>query len=353
MKRQQPSSSAAEDSEQKKAKSSHQSSSIPLDSRKEYLDEDRHEGSFPLEEVQAMEEYSRRMTQPPSTKRKYALAVAYCGTNYHGLQVNPGAITVEAILERALLLCGAIQECNYGHLQKISWTRAARTDKGVHAVGQCCSMKLEFPEAQSELFLEQLNSFLPADIRVLAVTRTTKSFNARIHCSHRRYEYLLPSYLLMPEEAVADLFRAHSTAAERHRALSEFRMPDETLTRLRAVLQLYQGTHYYHNFTSDKGKGSGATAEAESGGKGKMKGDPTMMRYMMSLAVEPCEVSSEPQEAAGVGLRAEWLKITILGQSFLLNQVCSVLGAPSLSVVYLPLSLSLSLPLSLSPRSSD
>jgi tRNA pseudouridine(38-40) synthase len=322
MKRQQ-SSSSTEDSEQKKAKSSHLPSSLPLDTRKEYDDEDRHEGSFPLEEVQAMEEYSRRISQPPSTKRKYALAIAYCGTNYHGLQVNPGAITIEAILERALLLCGAIQESNYGHLQKISWTRAARTDKGVHAVGQCCSMKLEFPESQTDLFLEQLNSFLPEDIRVLAVTRTTKSFNARIHCSHRRYEYLLPSYLLMPEGGVADLFRSHATPSERHRALSEFRMPEETLTRLRTVLQLYQGTHYYHNFTSDKGKGGAGGGEAVAGDKqkGKMKGDPTMMRYMMSLAVDPCDVSCEPVEGAGEGTRAEWLKITILGQSFLLNQV--------------------------------
>ena len=60
-------------------------------------------------------------------------------------------------------------------------------------------MKLEFPESQSSLFLEQLNSFLPNDIQVLGITRTTKSFKARTHCSHRRYEYILPSYMLMSE----------------------------------------------------------------------------------------------------------------------------------------------------------
>jgi len=41
--------------------------------------------------------------------------------------VNPDAETVEKELERAFFLSGAIQESNFGHLQKVQWTRAART----------------------------------------------------------------------------------------------------------------------------------------------------------------------------------------------------------------------------------
>jgi tRNA pseudouridine38-40 synthase len=321
-----------ETNEHKKLKSSHGSSNqrSPGDHRKEYQDDDRHEGSFPLEDVKKMEEYSRRITQPPATKRKYALAVAYCGSNYSGLQVNPGAVTIEAILERSLLFCGGIKECNYGHLQKLSWTRAARTDKGVHAVGQCCSMKLEFPETETnELFLEQLNSFLPNDIRALAVTRTTKSFNARTHCSHRRYEYLLPSYLLTPEDSVANLFSNCSSNSERYSQLVGFRMTDDLLTRFRAVLQLYLGTHYFHNFTSDKGKTSAAP---EAGKKAKI--DPTLMRYMMEITAQPCEVSSrqDSSEEKDAAPGVEWLKVTILGQSFLLNQVPPPPPSPKLII---------------------
>ena len=44
-------------------------------------------------------------------------------------QVNPDAETIEKELERAFFLCGAIQESNFGFLQKVQWTRSARTGK--------------------------------------------------------------------------------------------------------------------------------------------------------------------------------------------------------------------------------
>lgn len=288
----------------------------PIDNRRDY-GEDIHEGSFPLEEVKAMKEYERRIEQPPSTKRKYALAIGYCGTNYHGLQVNPGAITIESILERGLFLCGGIKEHNYGHLQKVSWTRAARTDRGVHAVAQCCSMKLEFPESQSSLFLEQLNSFLPNDIQALAITRTTKSFNARTHCSHRRYEYLLPSYMLMPEteynQILKNLNLDSPSQSEIHNQLINYKTSNEQIERLRYSMKIYEGTHLYHNFTSEKIK---STEEK--------KNDNTMMRYMMSIDVNKCDFNYNEESENNSNQESnqgEWIKITILGQSFLLNQV--------------------------------
>jgi hypothetical protein len=37
---------------------------------------------------------------------------------------------------------GAISDSNFGKLQKIAWTRCARTDKGVHAAGNVISAKV-------------------------------------------------------------------------------------------------------------------------------------------------------------------------------------------------------------------
>ena len=315
-----------------------------FDNRRDF-GEDIHEGSFPLEEVKEMEAYKRRIEQPPSSKRKFALAIGYCGTNYHGLQVNPGAVTIESILERALFLCGGIKEHNYGHLQKISWTRAARTDRGVHAVAQCCSMKLEFPEAQSSEFIDQINSFLPNDIQVLGITRTTKSFNARTHCSHRRYEYLLPSYMLMPEgeynQIINPLLSSSSSSSSSnsdsgYNQLTKYQTTNEQIERLKYSMKIYEGTHLYHNFTSEKVKPSE-----------EKKNDNTMMRYMMSIDVTRCEFDSvnnnesknpnnqtttttisnsdnnnnDNNVSHKIDHPREWIKITILGQSFLLNQV--------------------------------
>ena len=75
-------------------------------------------------------------------RTQVALLLAYCGTRYQGLQKNPGAVTVEETLEAAIHRAGGITDDNVGTLQKVSWSRAGRTDKGVHAVGQIIGAKL-------------------------------------------------------------------------------------------------------------------------------------------------------------------------------------------------------------------
>lgn len=58
------------------------------------------------------------------------------------LHRNPGARTIEAEVENALFSAGAISAQNFGNLAKIGWSRAARTDKGVHAAAQIVACKL-------------------------------------------------------------------------------------------------------------------------------------------------------------------------------------------------------------------
>ena len=146
---------------------------VPRDNRDQFS---VHLGSFKLEDVMKSPDWERRITQPEnSPKRKYALCIGYIGTRYQGLQINPGAKTVEAVLEKALFLAGAIHEKNFGNIQKVQWSRTARTDKGVHAISQCCSMKLSIPLGQEDEFRHVVNTFLPADIVVHHVQKVTKS----------------------------------------------------------------------------------------------------------------------------------------------------------------------------------
>ena len=90
-------------------------------------DQERHKGSHDLDTIKASDEYQNRVVQDGAVKKKYALCFGYLGTQYQGLQINPDAATVEAELEKALLLTGAIQEPNFGYMHKVNWTRAART----------------------------------------------------------------------------------------------------------------------------------------------------------------------------------------------------------------------------------
>lgn len=43
--------------------------------------------------------------------------------------------TIEQVLEAAMHKAGLISDQNFGSFSKIRWTRASRTDKGVHSLG--------------------------------------------------------------------------------------------------------------------------------------------------------------------------------------------------------------------------
>ncbi|KAJ7534206.1 hypothetical protein O6H91_13G083800 [Diphasiastrum complanatum] len=132
---------------------------------------------------------------PRYKKRKIALFVAYCGVGYQGMQRNPGAVTIEGDLEEALFKAGAIAESNFGDPWKVEWMRAARTDKGVSAVGQVVSGRFFIDPAG---FVERVNSHLPRQIHVLGYKRVTNTFNAKNLCDRRRYEYVLPVFTFDP-----------------------------------------------------------------------------------------------------------------------------------------------------------
>ncbi len=76
--------------------------------------------------------------------------------------------------------------------------RAARTDKGVSAVGQLVSLKMVVGHTNYDV-IENINKHLPAQIRVLGYTKTTAGFDARKHCDKRRYEYVLPAWAFDPD----------------------------------------------------------------------------------------------------------------------------------------------------------
>uniref|UniRef100_A0A7S0DBR4 tRNA pseudouridine synthase n=2 Tax=Amorphochlora amoebiformis TaxID=1561963 RepID=A0A7S0DBR4_9EUKA len=87
---------------------------------------------------------------------------------------------------------------NHKHLQKIQWSRAARTDKGVSALCQICAMRLVLGDEST--LVDRINQNLPGDIRIYKYFRVTKSFNAKLQCSSRTYEYIVPAYGLQPIE---------------------------------------------------------------------------------------------------------------------------------------------------------
>ena len=203
------------------------------------------------------------------TKRNVALWFGYVGTEYRGSQVNlavPAAggqapestaitsppsdhngtdavarmralatDTVEAQLGRAFYHDGTVSDANAFDWNKMHWSRASRTDKGVHAAANVMSAKLLLDHETdltsmnelSDAWLQRLNEQLPPSIRILGGRRASKHFRARHCCSMREYEYLIPRWVLAGNE---DLFLE--------------------------VLRLFEGTHRFHNFSGRERKRS-------------------------------------------------------------------------------------------------
>ncbi len=113
-------------------------------------------------------------------KRRYALRLAYQGQAFRGFQRQPGLPTVQEALARALASLGIRSRLD----------AAARTDAGVHAVGQVVGFS-----ARADLDLEALraavNRETPPDLLCLEARRAEASFHARASAASRRYVYLV------------------------------------------------------------------------------------------------------------------------------------------------------------------
>ncbi|KAG8926627.1 tRNA pseudouridine synthase 1 [Tulasnella sp. 417] len=260
-------------------------------------------------------------------KRKVAMLLSFCGTGCSGMQFqHTGERTIEGLLFEAFVKAGAISKDNSDHPAKVDLQRAARTDAGVHAAGNVVSFKMimeppipnpdlvpsdrnptgsnellpapmeesstnlqpiepgpQQPPAAPEQVVSYINSFLPPQIRVWSFMRTRNTFNCRKECDSRRYEYLFPSWMLLPPKPGSGLFKQLEEARKEaglssnpvhsiwERSVNEpaaasdderqqivtadlqrkrlWRVDEATLERFRSVLKEFQGTHCFHNYT--------------------------------------------------------------------------------------------------------
>lgn len=299
-------------------------------------------------------------------KRKVACMIGYCGTGYHGMQINPPHKTIEGDLFDAFCKAGAISKDNADDPKKSSFIRAARTDKGVHAGGNVVSLKLIIEDPD---IVSKINSHLPETIRMWGFSRTNKSFECRKMCGSRIYEYMIPSYSFLPPKKSSALWERIVQAAEEKgesvpedkegdefwanvskelkeagieedqikevdkeeeveahekpsegRVISEtekkiktienkcrraYRIAPERLDKIRKAFEVYHGQHNFHNFTV-----------------GKPFNDPSANRFMKTLTV------SDPKTINGT----EWLSIKIHGQSFMLHQIRKMVAMAALVV---------------------
>ncbi|WP_343634311.1 tRNA pseudouridine(38-40) synthase TruA [Fluviicola sp.] len=113
---------------------------------------------------------------------RYALELAYRGTNYHGWQIQPNASSVQEELEKRLSqLMGN---------NPVSVVGCGRTDTGVHASYYVLHADLH-KEVDTAQLVYKLNKMLPDDIAIFSAQKVSEAFHARFSATSRTYRYFI------------------------------------------------------------------------------------------------------------------------------------------------------------------
>ena len=110
---------------------------------------------------------------------RYFIQLAYNGTQYHGWQTQPNAISVQETLSKAVSVILNTKMILMG---------AGRTDTGVHAKEMYAHFDFENP-INSPSLIHKLNSYLPKDIVVYDIIHVQNEAHARFDAKKRTYEY--------------------------------------------------------------------------------------------------------------------------------------------------------------------
>nr|WP_262909297.1 tRNA pseudouridine(38-40) synthase TruA [Mucilaginibacter roseus] len=112
--------------------------------------------------------------------------MAYDGTRYHGWQIQPNAVTVQELLNKALTTVLR---------QPIEATGCGRTDTGVHATEFFAHFTPQPPEGgvltapPSGGWGARLNAILPTDIAIKNIIPVHADAHARFDATLRSYQY--------------------------------------------------------------------------------------------------------------------------------------------------------------------
>ena len=201
----------------------------------------------------------------------YKLKFAYDGTAYNGWQVQPNAVAIQEIIEKAIFTL--IRE-------KIRIIGSGRTDAGVHALEQVAHFKCT-KQIDTRRFFQAINGMLPHDIRLLSIEEAPLSFHAQRSALRKIYHYhICLNPIVMPFER---LYRYHV----RKRI---------SLPLLEEAAKLFVGSHDF-------------TSYANSGTEGACKKNPVRTIYRLDVI----------KTADGVRLEFE-------GNGFLYKMVRNITG---------------------------
>lgn len=169
-------------------------------------------------------------------EKNILLRIQYDGTDFHGWQKQPEVRTVQGEIESVLFYLAGEDVVIHG---------TSRTDRGVHALGQCASFRWANALPTENLALILNRRFgagglgrhgAPGDIRILEAREMPPEFHARFSCRGKTYRYVI--------DRSGDLFRRH------HAFLYGEKLDHDVMRRAAEYLV---GTHDFKAFEASGG----------------------------------------------------------------------------------------------------
>jgi tRNA pseudouridine38-40 synthase len=122
------------------------------------------------------------MLSQETNRNRYFIEFAYHGKYYHGWQIQPNAITVQEVMNKAFTtLLG----------EEINLLGAGRTDTGVHAAHFVAHMDLKDPVLDTDDLIFKANRFLQFGIRIDSIRAVDSDLHARFSAISRTYHYII------------------------------------------------------------------------------------------------------------------------------------------------------------------
>ena len=115
---------------------------------------------------------------------RYFIKFSYNGTNYHGWQYQPNALSVQETLSKALSVVLS---------SDINLMGAGRTDTGVHAKEMFAHFDID-TLIDTHSCIHKLNSYLPKDISIHDIILVHDDAHARFDAQKRTYEYHINTF---------------------------------------------------------------------------------------------------------------------------------------------------------------
>ena len=242
------------------------------------------------------------------------LTIAYDGSRFHGWQRQPNEVTVQGFLEQTLTKL---------FRREIRLEGTSRTDAGVHALGQCATLRTDIGipterlarVANNALCGREEGAYAVSPVRILRAEEKPEGFHARFDATGKKYIYRIST------AAQPDVFRRNYVYFPTQKLAGSGL---DVGAMQYAAAQLV-GTHDFQSFESAGGNPRQTTVRTITGAR-VITAEDALREDALPEGEAEHGCVAEHGFATQLGLRPDEILFEVRGDGFLYNMVRIITG---------------------------